>query len=443
MKLLNNYLLLPLICTIVLAVGPVTYADDGCSSAGFNVATTINLTATPFGIAVADFNSDGHLDLVAAPNNVSTEILLLLGRGGTERFGPPTSFPAGGEPRRISVGDFNGDGKPDVAITLDNSFGLPSGRLSVLLNDGTGKFGAPIITNTPGDPVKAVPGDVNNDGKLDIVTGLFTGSSDATVTVLLGNGAGGFTPAAGSPFASFSRNNAEVVIADFNEDGKPDLALPGSSVGIDIFAGDGTGAFAAGVHVAGSGGLLSLTAGDFNEDGHLDLLCDNQMHLGTGTGTFGAPIVVAVPLDTNAAIAGNVNNDSHLDVVVGGIGGLSILLGNGTGNLVLGKSYASGLTVFGASSLFTVLADFNEDGKTDLAGVQPKGIGILDGDGTGAFKDALSYHTTIQQPRYLLAADFNNDGKQDFITASGAFLPVGSSIEVALGDGAGGFIKNL
>jgi hypothetical protein len=442
LKLFNNKFLLPLICTVVLGIASAraTYAVDSCSSAGFKVATTINLTATPFAIASGDFNGDGHLDLIASPNNLSNELILLLGRGGTERFGPPTTFNAGGQALRISVGDFNGDDKPDLALAIDG-FGQPSGRLSILLNDGTGKFSAANIVSLLGDPYKAVLGDVNNDGKLDIVTGLYTGTTDGKVTVILGNGAGGFTQAPGSPFFTLSRNAAEVVIGDFNEDGKPDLAIPGSSVGIDVLIGDGTGSFAAGVPVPGSVGSFALTEGDFNEDGHLDLLFDNRLHLGTGTGTFSAPAVVPVPLDNNAAFAGDVNADNHLDVVVAGIGGLSVIFGTGTGNFVLGKSYASGNTIFGSSSAFAVLGDFNEDGKIDLAAAQPKGIGILDGDGTGAFQDALTYHTSISRPRYLLAADFNNDGKQDFVTASGDFLPVGSTIEVALGDGNGGFPK--
>ena len=82
--------------------------------------------------------------------------------------------------------------------------------------------------------------------------------------------------------------------------------------------------------------------------------------------------------------------------------------------------------LFLVPGFFAVLGDFNEDGKTDLAGAQPFGIGILDGDGTGAFNDALSYHTTIPRPRYLVAADFNNDGKQDIATASSSSHPSGT-----------------
>lgn len=439
LKFFGKQVWVSLICTFAFAIAftPVTYAVDGCSSAGFKVATNVNLEATPFGIAVGDFNGDGHLDLVAAPNNISGEVLVLLGRGGTERFGPPISFPAGGPPRRMAVGDFNGDSKPDLAVSLD-SFGQPAGRLSILLNDGTGKFGAPNLINLPANPSRLVLGDLNNDGKLDIVTELSTGTTDGIVAILLGNGAGGFSHAANSPFATLSFYAFAVVIGDFNEDGKRDLAIPNNSGGVDILLGDGTGRFAPGVNTPANGDY-TLTVGDFNEDGHLDILSNNRMLLGSGTGNFAAPIVVALPADSSAALAGDVNHDGHLDVVSAGSSGLTIMMGNGTGNLVQAKSYTSGFSTFGAGSSFAVLGDFNEDEKIDLAAVQRFGIGILDGDGTGAFNDALSYHTSILSPRYLLAADFNNDGKQDFATVSSASLPAGSRIEVALGDASGGF----
>ena len=115
---MSKQLSLPLICTFVFTVALTqrTYAVDGCSSTSFKVATHINLEAGLFGMAVADFNSDGHLDLIASPNNGASEVLLLLGRGGTQKFGPPTSVPVGGPPRKPAVGDFNGDAKPDLVV---------------------------------------------------------------------------------------------------------------------------------------------------------------------------------------------------------------------------------------------------------------------------------------------------------------------------------------
>ena len=131
MKFCGEQVLVSLICAFVFAIAfaPASYAVDGCSSAGFKVATSVNLEANIFAMAVEDFNGDGHLDLVAALNNNSADVILLLGRGGTEKFGPPTSIPAGGSARNMAVGDFNGDGEPDLAVILD-SIGQPLGRLS-------------------------------------------------------------------------------------------------------------------------------------------------------------------------------------------------------------------------------------------------------------------------------------------------------------------------
>jgi hypothetical protein len=105
------------------------------------------------------------------------------------------------------------------------------------MNDGTGKFGAPGFVNVLGDASQIVLADVNNDSKLDIVAPLFTGSSNAHVAILLGNGSGGFSQAANSSISTFSRNVAAIVVGDFNEDGKRDLALPGTLTGVDVFPG--------------------------------------------------------------------------------------------------------------------------------------------------------------------------------------------------------------
>ncbi len=180
MNSFSKRLLVSLICALAfqLAFIPATYAVDGCSSAGFKVASTIYLGAPPFALVVADFNTDGHLDLVIAPNDSTSDVVVFYGRGGTEKFGPPTYFPAGALPRRLASADFNGDGKPDLAVSHDG-FGQTTSRMAILLNDGTGKFGAPSMINMTGDPLQPVIGDLNNDGKLDIVVGLSTGTTMA------------------------------------------------------------------------------------------------------------------------------------------------------------------------------------------------------------------------------------------------------------------------
>ncbi|HKU76166.1 MAG TPA: FG-GAP-like repeat-containing protein [Pyrinomonadaceae bacterium] len=435
-----NKLPVSLLCLLAfIAMTPATYAVD-CSSASFKVAPTINLEAGLFGMATADFDGDGHLDLAVILNASSSEVLLLSGRGGTDQFGPPIGVQLPGRVDQVTVGDFNGDTKPDLVVNFDD-FGQPTGRIAVLINNGTGQFLAPKIVTVPGDPSLPIFGDLNNDGKLDLVTALFTGVIGGRIVVLLGDGTGGLTQVGN--FTTNSVNQHEVLIGDFNEDGKADLALPGQSFGtIDIMLGDGTGAFAAGISRSTGAGSSMLTAGHFNNDGHLDILSGNRMMLGTGTADFNAPIVLTIPGNTSAAITGDANNDTNLDLVVSASSGLTILLGDGNGNLTRAKSYTSGANGFIGPS-FAVFGDFNEDGKMDLAAAQLSGIGIMIGDGDGAFHDALSYHSVLASPRGVVVADFNNDGKKDFAALGQPFggFPPGIGVEVALGDGAGNFTR--
>ncbi|HEU4713142.1 MAG TPA: FG-GAP-like repeat-containing protein [Pyrinomonadaceae bacterium] len=434
---------LSLFCAIafLFALTPATHAQT-CSSASFKVAPNINLQTNLFGLATADFNGDGHRDLATIPNSSSTEVLILLGRGGSERFGAPVGVALPGMVQHVAVGDFNGDTKPDLVVTLED-FGEPTGRIAVLINNGTGQFAAPKIVTVFGDPSLPIFGDLNKDGKLDLVAALFTGSTGGSIVVLLGDGTGGLTPAAGSPLFTQSFNQHEVLIGDFNEDTKLDLALPGQASGtISVMLGDGAGGFAAGIISSTGGGSLILTPGDFNNDGHLDILSDDRMMLGTGTGIFNAPIVVSIPGNTTAAITGDVNNDNKLDLIAGTGSGLTVLLGAGTGHFTTGKSYTSGVTGF-VGTAFAVFGDFNEDGKVDLAAAQALGIGIMNGDGTGEFQDARIYPTNLTSPRAMIVTDFNTDGKKDFAVLSpvlGGF-PNNPGVEVALGDGAGGFTR--
>ena len=444
LKFFTRQLLILLI--FIFAFAPATYAVDGCSSTSFKVATSINLDTFVAAVASADLNNDGRMDLVVAPLNASREIVVLLGRGGSEGFGPPISFPIGGDPRHVSIGDLNGDGKPDLVVTLDGFSDPIGGRFVILLNDGTGKFSVQSEFLLEGIPSRSVLSDINNDGRLDIIAGLFNGTDQGRVAVLLGTGTGFFVHATQSPIPTFSRNSAAVVIGDFNEDGNRDFAVPGRLVGVEIWLGfreEGIPIFGPGPTVVTGNSPQWLTVADFNADSHLDLLADDRVVLATGTGGFSPAIVSQFAENSVSSFAADVNNDTHVDVVSSGQRGITIMLGNGTGNLTRGQSYISGAMIFGSSS--TALGDFNQDGKVDLAATQPNGIGILDGDGTGAFNDGLRYDTHAPGMRDMVGADFNNDGKQDFAIIGPGFggvqNPGGSAVEVALGDGSGLFTR--
>src|ERR1039458_1289360 len=171
---------------------------------------------------------------------------------------PGSPFAVGTSPRSVAVGDFNGDGKPDLALANESS-----NNVTVLLDDGSGGF-----TAAPGSPFAAganpffvAVGDFNGDGKPDLAVANWSSNN---VTVLLGNGSGGFTAASGSPFA-VGLLPISVAVGDFNGDGKPDLAVANeASNNVTVLLGNGSGGFtaASGSPFAAGANPYSLAVGD-------------------------------------------------------------------------------------------------------------------------------------------------------------------------------------
>lgn len=208
--------------------------------------------------ALADVNGDQKLDLV-------TESGTALGNGdGT--FKDPIGYSAGPLPVAVAVGDFNRDGKPDLAIA-DYSFG---GHVYVLLGNGDGTFQSATTYSSGRSSHSVATGDFNGDGKLDLT---LPNQADNTVSVLLGNGDGAF--GAATNYATGS-NPHSVVAADFNNDGKVDLAVAGNDIGatafgVSILSGNGDGSFRGAVTYNSPQSSFAIVAADFNRDGSLDL----------------------------------------------------------------------------------------------------------------------------------------------------------------------------
>ena len=196
----------------------------GNGAGGFAPApgSPITVGRIPYGVAVADFNRDGKPDLAVA-NQFSSSVSILLGNGdGTFAAAPGSPITVGSGPSWVAAGDFNEDGRPDLAVTNQGS-----GNVSILLGNGAGGFTAapPVAAGTGPTPV--VARDLNGDGHLDLAVGNIGTFRDAgadTVSILLGNGDGTFRAAASSPL-TVGDKPFSLTVADFDGDGRPDLAV--------------------------------------------------------------------------------------------------------------------------------------------------------------------------------------------------------------------------
>ncbi len=233
-----------------------------------------NGTVASNSIAAADFNGDGKLDLVEACASINEQpcnLLLILFGNGDGTFTQPfmqSSFaplPFFGSQSMV-VGDFNGDGQPDLAVTNSGANGV-----NVFLNNEGGLTAVPAIPVTGASPSSIAAADFNGDGKLDLAV---ANSGSNNVTILLGNGDGTFTAAA-SPATGTAPNS--IAVADFNGDGVPDLAVANAgSSNVTILLGNGDGTFTAAAGPAADTGSTSVVAADFNGDGKEDLVVANS-----------------------------------------------------------------------------------------------------------------------------------------------------------------------
>lgn len=398
------------------AAGNVTFYD-GVAVLGTRALAggQASLTTTLFGFGAhalkAYFAGDPPLLPSASP--VLNQTVNAVPANGLSQ---PVAYP-GGASGAIAVGDFNGDGKPDIA--------LAGGNVSVLIGNGDGTFQTPVSYSLSG--LFVVVADFNGDGKSDIAT---------ENGLLLGNGDGTFS----GPFCSAQCGDSygPVIAADFNGDGIVDLALASDqplSCTSNIFIGNGDGTFQPG-RCAGFYGYLGVALpADLNADGIADLVFAGPTYLkgpddlpgflqtatGNGDGTFSASGYQSVSGVPTSLALGDFNGDGKPDIAVTGNGLFIVALGNGAGGFQ---------TAYPANEPIGPLAviDFDGDGKADLAVVGGDGLYILFGNGDGTFGTPYNLAPTLGGGASILSADFNGDGKTDF-----AVVAPGGSLSIVLG----------
>jgi FG-GAP-like repeat len=351
-------------------------------------------------VVVGDFNGDGKPDVVAGG-------VLLLGNGdGTLRGNDATLTNAS-----FLTGDFNGDNKLDfVAVKADTSF-------DIFVGDGTGKFptsvpNPPVQTGANIQPLDFKVVDVNADNKLDLLfVTADTTNNHWTLNVLLGNGNGTFAAPTVATQGTFAYQLS--VVGDFNQDHKLDFAVLDSSGAISVFLGNGDGTFHSSQSFFAATNAEGLVAVDFNNDGKLDLIFSSpngeNICLGKGDGTFGPAAIFYGPFGPVGAVA-DLNGDGVPDLVIEGL----VLLGNGDGT-------AHPVPLASPNASYVLAADINGDGKVDLIGFNgllPGQLQYVLGNGDGTFgspvalETGLTHFVSVSAP---LSGDFNGDNKPDLL----------------------------
>jgi YD repeat-containing protein len=392
----------------------------------------------PGSVLVVDVNGDGKQDIVTANAN-SSDLSVLLSRGdGTfqseQRFAAGDGFSRG--PTSLVSGDVNGDGKIDLVTS--NTF--ISDTVSVLPGNGDGTFQAQQQIAVGDAPNAAAVEDLNGDGKLDIVAANI-GSGD--ISVLLGNGDGTFQAeqrfsAGDGPFLG----PRSIAVADLNGDSRPDLVTSNTgSEDISVLLGNGDGTFQAQQRVMAGSPPGPVVAIDLNSDGKRDLIVapasSGSNHivvlLGNGDGTFQAGQSFLTGLFPSRVAVTDVNGDGKADVVTANFAAhdVSVLLGNGDGTFLPEARFAVGVN---PSSV--ALANVNGDSHLDLVTTNESSdnVSVLFGneDGTFQTRERVAVGTG---PTAIIIADLNLDGKQDLVSVNN----LSNDLSVLFGNGGVSF----
>jgi hypothetical protein len=377
-----------LLCVIGL---PALAQRGTCPAPTFGPVITTPTREQPVDLAIGDFNRDGKDDVTVT---TSQSVLIFLGKG-TGQFNTPTAVPKVGSTLGfVTVGDFNKDGRQDLAVMDTNpNTNTGTGNISILLGNGDGSFHLSTVAHAGTSANHIAVGDFNADGNPDMVVTFF---SLAQVKVYLGNGSGGFLPNETTLTTKIGgvavNGGASVVVGDFNRDGKQDFAVALSNAiqpakgAIVTFQGNGTGLKFDQKAELPLADPITVTVGDFNQDGKLDLASASFVGAklfiwhGDGAGNFVSPDIFttlgASSLTPAMVAAADFNLDGKPDLAASTLNGVvEILVDPAAGGTVQLPTFTAGSGVF--------VGDFNQDGRPDIAAVQgthaqpASGISIL------------------------------------------------------------------
>ncbi len=418
-------------------IGIALGLGDGSFSAVKNYPAGIQAVA----VTSADFNGDSQPDLAVA--DLSGANLVIVTGNGDGTFAAPVTYKSGAstapQPVAVVAADFNQDSKPDVVVANQNDRSV-----SLFLNDGQGRFGTPRNTSL-GDGKALLVGDFSGDGQPDLMVG-----GAFSISFLRGDGAGGFATPANVPLGNFILNSGVTNTlhkGDFNGDGKLDLAF-GSGQGIALFLADGAGGFTMQNYAVGRP-TIAIVVNDFNRDGKPDLAATKQesnhytVVLNSAAADFRGMKVARISSGIGSVQVADLNKDTKPDLIVSDGSGLYTGFGNGAGEFSDVRTYnnAHKLTT---PIMASVVADFTGDGNVDLAVLNTDAADFTSGSVTLLPDVGLP---TVNPSRVrtfkvgmrsadLVAADFNGDNRPDLAVANAS----SDDVTILLNDGRGGFV---
>jgi hypothetical protein len=402
-------------------------ALEGRALPSFVATRSFDTGASAVSAAVGEYNGDGRPDLAVA-NYYSNNVSVLLGNGdGT--FQPARDFGAGANPYSVAPGQFDGDGVTDLVVVNYNSF-----TVSVFVGNGDGTFQDARHIPVGAYPRSVAVGEFNGDAVPDLAVA----NQGGNVSVLLGNGDGSFQPASDVPAGD---EPFSVAVADLDGNGMADLAVSNfGSARVSVLLGNGDGSFQDARPFAIESQSESVAVADFDGDGRPDLAATNSYSesvsvlLGNGDGTFQAARHFALGSLPTSVAAGDFNADGRPDLAASNQYGdtVSVLLGTGDGAFQAARHlYVGG---FPAS---VAVGEFDGDGISDLAVANFGGnsVSVLLGAENGVFRTARNF-IAGETPWSVATGDVNGDDIPDLAVANRTFA---GTVSVLLGTGDGTF----
>lgn len=352
-------------------------------------------------------------------------LVAVAAAGGSQpiAFGPPLHLPTS-QPSSLAAADFNGDLLLDIVATNAAAFGVST--VTVFLNTGARSFGPGTSFPAGQNPRTVNVADFNRDGRLDVAV---ANNGDGTVAVLLGDGAGGF----GAPIATSAAlgNLACITTGTFDGDSNPDAIAGGfTPPQLSVLIGDGSGGLSAPTLIPSVGlSPIDMISGHFDGDGNLDFAAANfngtntpggdvvSVHLGNGSGGFPPFASYPVPTHAEGIAAGDVDDNGSLDLVVASIGPPA-----GSMSTLLN----TGAGTFGPAITLPLvpgqpscvaLADFNLDGALDAI-VGRAGFDVVVLAGANTGAFVPVLNLVASGAQDTITADFDGDGRPDAAVAN-------------------------